>query len=109
MNSIKRATRIAPNDRREMILNAAIQLSLKIGYKSITRDKVAKIAKVSSALIAHYFPRMRHLRQAVIKAAISQNILQILAQGLILGDSDILKVPDVLKHKIAQHISHLRS
>jgi AcrR family transcriptional regulator len=100
-----RAKRIDPATRQIMILEAALTLSIKIGYENITRDAVAKRVKISSGLIAFYFPRMQDLRKAIINIAINQQILPILAQGLISGNSQVKKIHPQLKNRVLEYLS----
>ena len=96
------------NDRRvreKQILDAALSLSVKIGYSCITRDAVAEIAGVSSALIANYFPRMYHLKQAIMQTAIKQEVLEVIAQGLSIRDPMALKISNELKVKVLSLLS----
>lgn len=100
-----RAERTEPQLRREQILDAAITLSLKIGYRSITRDAVAGEAGISSSLIAHYFPVMEDLKTKVMEYAIEDERLAILAQGLAINDPLTLAIPDELKNRVIQFLS----
>ena len=102
-----RAIRTKPVVRKEHIINAAIQLSIKVGYKCITRDAVAEIARVSSPLVATYFPRMSNLKLAVIQRAIQDEIVEVLAQGLILNDKKTWEISDKLKKKVLAYITKI--
>jgi len=89
--------------RREEILNAAIELSVKIGYQKITRELVAGAANVSHALVTFHFNNMEELKAAIMKAAIDREILPILAQGLSLGDKSI---NTDLKKKVIEYLTN---
>ena len=97
--------RMEPNDRRNQILDAAIVLSINIGYKCITRDAVAEVAGISSSLIANYFPRMVDLKKAVMEAAIEERKLEIIAQGLSISDPLALEISEELKKKVLKYLS----
>lgn len=101
-----RAVRTNPKTRKKIILLAAIQLSKRIGYKSITRDAVAKEASVSSPLVGKYFPKMKDVEIAVIKSAIEQEIIEILAQGLAINDPQVLKISSKLKKKVIAYLTN---
>jgi AcrR family transcriptional regulator len=105
---MSRAVRTKPNTRRELILDAAIKLSIKVGYKSITRDAVADVAGISSALIAKYFPRMPQLKQAVMQTAISREIVEVIIQGLAINDVQALHIDYELKEKVMTYLSQLK-
>lgn len=99
----KRAPRTQPEIRKQAILNSAIMLSKRIGYKSITRDKVAKNIGVSSSLIAAYFPRMKLLKSTIIKTAIEREIVEIIAQVLTTNDSNF-RIPTKLRKKAIRYL-----
>lgn len=99
-----RATRTQPKIRKDKILKAAIKLSKKLGYKNITRDRVAEEADVSSALVGNYFGKMADLKNAVVRAAIKEEIVEIIAQGLTLKDPRVLKISKPLKGKIMEFL-----
>lgn len=100
-----RAKRIEPGLRRELILNAALELSKKIGYTKLTRDAVADDCKIASSLVARYFDTMAALKCAVMQAAISKQILEVIAQGLVIKDPKTLRLDDKLKNKAARFIT----
>jgi AcrR family transcriptional regulator len=102
-----RATRTNPDVRKELILDAAVQLSTRIGYNRITRDAVAELAHVSSSLLHAYFPRMESVRRAVMEVAIKREIVEIIAQGLALNDARARKINKTLRQKVMTYISTL--
>lgn len=64
----KRAARVAPELRRELLLQAAIACLSEQGLRGFTLQNVAQRAKVSLALIGHYFGGIEELLQAVFAA-----------------------------------------
>lgn len=94
-----------PIVRKEEILNAAIDLAVKIGYQSITRETVAKAACTSCALVTRYF-NMAELKEAVMTAAIEKQIIPIIAQGLGLGDIQAQNITGDLKQKVIAYLSN---
>ena len=104
---MSRAKRTAPQERRELILEAAIKLSIEIGYNKITRDKIAEYAQVTSSLIAVHFPRMQSIKAAVMEAAVERDIVEIIAQGLTLHDPRALKINDATRNRVMSYISNI--
>lgn len=102
-----RAKRTPPEVRKQHILKEAIKLSIKIGYNKITRDGIAEHTKVTSSLIARYYPTMDDVRRAVIEEAIKNEIVEILAQGLALKDPLTLKINKRLKRKVLSRLSDI--
>lgn len=90
-------SRLKPIDRKEMILAAALDEAQERGYQHITREGVAKRAVCSPGLVSTYFNTMTQLRRAVVRAAVSREVLPIIAQGLVAKDPQALKIPSGLK------------
>jgi len=103
-----RAARINPKHRQKLILDAAVKLSSMIGYENITRDAVAEIADVSSPLVGKYFGRMSELKNAVIREAIIQENVQIIAQGIISKNTYTKRINVKLRHKVIEYLSKLK-
>ena len=63
----RRRTRLAPEQRRNAILDQAAGLITEQGLSGLTMDGVAGRAQVSPALLYHYFPSRVDLLQAVLR------------------------------------------
>lgn len=120
---MKKRTRLDPVDRKQEILNAAMRLSSKIGYSSITRSAVAKEAGIADRLVSYYFNTVFQLKKSVIKSAILRaesysliaekdlqdasiqikDELSIIAQALAIKDPLAIKISETLKEKIIAH------
>ena len=74
----KRAKRMAPEERREQILDAAVALILANGHSSCTLEQVAEAAHVSKPLIYKYFPK----REDLMKAALEREFRVLRGRGL---------------------------
>lgn len=101
-----RGKRIDPDERREQILIAAIELSKRVGYHSITRDGVAQELGISHGLINNYFDTIEYLKKEVMRESILKEVLEIIAQGFGMGDEQALKINKELKDKVLQFLSN---
>ncbi|MCK5644889.1 MAG: TetR/AcrR family transcriptional regulator [Gammaproteobacteria bacterium] len=99
-------SRADPALRREQILNAAVVLARTQGYAQITRDAVAEQAGVSMGLISRYFGTMKQLKRDVMRAAVRQEIPEIIAQGLANADRHARKAPPELKERAVALIAN---
>lgn len=95
--------RLAPDDRRAAILQAAIRLSVRDGYLTLNRESAAAEAGVSPALISHYFLHTSLLRSAVMQAAVDQSLLSVIAEGI------ATRVPEALAAPVALRTAALAS
>jgi AcrR family transcriptional regulator len=92
-------------ERKVELLSIAIDLSKEIGYSHITRDGVAKRAGVSYGLVTHYFQSIENLKNLVMEQAISEEIVEIIAQGMVLKDPLTNKLNPQLKEKVLSYLS----
>jgi AcrR family transcriptional regulator len=90
-------SRLNPADRHALILAAALRISRLHGYQKVTRADIALAAECSEALVSSYLGTMVQVRRAVIRAAIKNRDLIVLAQALAAKDSHAQKAPDELK------------
>lgn len=96
-------TRMAPEDRKEQLLCAAIKIAEQVGYNKINRLMIVKAlgGEVTDGLVNRYFGQRHSLRMAVLYAGIERENLTILAQGLALGDTYARKAPAALRKAAA--------
>lgn len=81
-------------DTKEAILRAAVLMALKSphGYIGIRREQIAEMVGCSTGLVNKHFDTMDHLRNEVLKRAVRDGFLRIIAQAVVLGDKN-LKAP----------------
>lgn len=98
-------TRLKSNARRDQILTAAIELSERNGYTHVTRAEIAQRCECSPAVINVYFSTMAQLRRDVMRAAIRNRNLTIIAQGLVARDPHAKRADDDLKRAAVASIN----
>lgn len=95
-----------PDVRKDQILIAAVQLAKEIGYSKMTRDAIAIKAGVSMGLVTHYFETMIQLRRDVIRYARTNDIPEIIAQGIANQDKHARKASPELKAKAVELLAN---
>jgi AcrR family transcriptional regulator len=85
--------------RREQLLACAIHCAADGRLYKMTLDDVADRADVSRALIIHYFRSMQGLRDAVVRKAIRDTNLPLLAQAVVSRDPLIKEAPRRLRQQ----------
>lgn len=85
--------------RKDQLINSALDCFEKSDkpFMKVTRFDIAEVAGVSEPLITHHLGTMTDLRRDVIRHAIVQKRLKIIAQGLAIGDAHACKAPQELK------------
>ena len=96
MNDTKK-TRMEPKERAESIIKASIDMALKDGYRQLKRDAVAEAAGVSAGLVNHVFSDIYTLQNEVLIYAIENDIIAIVAQGLVNNDPIAKGAPEAVK------------
>lgn len=88
--------RIAASKQR--ILAAAIKVSTRPGgWAKLTRDQVATEADCAPALVSKHFGTMTEFRRSIMRAALKDEHLSVLAQGIAAGDKVAAKASDELR------------
>jgi AcrR family transcriptional regulator len=91
--------RKAPADRREEILNAALDLAGRIGYTKVSRDKIADKIGLTGQAVQYHIGTMAKLRRDLMRHAIRKENLVVIGQGLAARDSHAAKAPEALRRK----------
>src|SRR5690348_10594119 len=68
--------RLAPDDRRRLILDRAVELFAEHGYDELSMAAFARAAGISKPLLYHYF----RSKQALFRAALEQGVEEHLAR-----------------------------
>lgn len=94
--------RMTPKERKAAVLDAALITAEKVGFVQMRTCDIAAAAQCGHGTVTLYWGTMPQLRRAVMRAAIKQERLKIIATGLAIGDKDALKAaPELKKAAIA--------
>lgn len=89
--------RIEPEARSSQLLDVAVNLAAANGWQALTREGIAKAAGVSPGLVSARLGTMEALRRSVMRAAVRQRIVRVVAEGLVAGDKHAAKADPELK------------
>jgi hypothetical protein len=93
--------RLKPEDRYNHILDAAIRVAERSGYRTLTRQDVAEEAGVSPGLVSHYYLYVELLRMEVLAKGVERGVLPIVAEGLVAGELVARRAPEELRQRAA--------
>lgn len=82
-----------------VILKAAMFVAERDGFNKITRKQIALKAGVSLGVVSQAFGTMVKLKRTVMRRAIKDEILSIIAVGLGMRDKTAMKATDEIKRK----------
>lgn len=89
---------------KEHILQTAYKMAQRDGFASLTRDGVAAEAGVAMGSVNHHYGTMQSLRDAVMRQAVESEELDLIAQGIALGDPIAKSVDIDVKLKAVDHL-----
>lgn len=92
-------------DRNRIVMDAAIQLAKTEGYQFLTREAVAREAKVSTGTVSNAYGNVRELKRAVLREAVEKEIVEIIAQGMADRHPIVAGISLSLRQKAAEHIA----
>ena len=78
---------------KEHILEVAYTMAQHDGFGTLTRDGVAAEAGVAMGSVNHHWNKMSALREAVMQRAVEEENLELIGQGIALGDSVAKSAP----------------
>lgn len=78
---------------KDNILEVAYTMAQRDGFGSLTRDGVAAEAGVAMGTINHHWIKMSALREAVMQRAVEEENLELIAQGIALGNTIAKSAP----------------
>lgn len=89
--------RMNPEVRKEQLMEAAVKLAHQHGYNNLRRTDIAEMVGVAGSTINHYWGTVVQLKRAVMRMAVKNKDLVIIAQGLALNDKQAKKAPKSLR------------
>lgn len=95
--------RLDPKDRREQLLKVALQVAEKNPH--YTFQNVATAAGVTVPLVTRYLGNKVQMKRDVMRAAVRQGVVAIVAHGLLVGDPHAKKAPPELRVKINEYMA----
>ena len=94
-------THLSAPDRTSSLLAVALLLAAQDGWRDLTRDALARTAGVSPALVSERLGTMDALRRSLMRAAVKQRVVSIVAEGLLARHPQALKADAALRAECA--------
>lgn len=91
--------------QKDNILKAAVATAKTLGLHGFARVDVARAAQVAEATVSHHFGTMPELRKAVVRAAVSEEILSILADARAGREAIGVPMTEELRKRVAAYIA----
>ena len=97
-------SRLKPEVRKEIIITAALKLATEWHFLKVTRGMVAEDVGVAPATIQYHFKNMDQFRKELMRAAVKQECLPVIAQGLLMGNNHARKASPELKQRAVESV-----
>ena len=91
-------------ERRQNLLQAARQICERDGLQALSVTAVGKKSGISQSAVSQHFTTRQQMTRALMRAAIENEWLIVIAQGVSCRDPDALKAPDELKKAALSHL-----
>lgn len=85
--------------RKEEIVAVALELAQASHYTQVQRKQIADTMGVTPPALTYHFGTMCQLRRAMMRAAVKQENLIVLAQGLVANDPYAKDAPEALRRR----------
>lgn len=95
--------RLKPEARKDEIITAALALAERSHYTRVTREAIAAAISIKGPAIQYHFGTMGQLRRELMRAAVKQGNLIVIAQGLTSGDEQAKKADPVVRQEAIRH------
>lgn len=96
---------LASHVRKEQILDAALVEAQIHGYKGVTREAVALRCGLATGTVTKHLGTMVELKRSLMRAAVTREILPLIAQGLADRNPHALKASPELKARALQSLT----
>lgn len=88
---------LPPADRTRELLAVAVNVAAAHGWRTLTREGIAVAAGVSPGLVSARLGTMDALRRSVMRAAVRERVVAVVAEGLALRDKQACKADEGLR------------
>ena len=96
--------RLDPEKRTDELIEVALKLAAAEGWRKLTHAAVARAAGVSQGLVVARLGTMDQVRRAVMRAAVRQRIVSVVAEGLAVRDKHAAKADEELRALAAEWV-----
>ena len=89
-------------DREIDLLHQAVSVAAEHGWENLTREAIAQRAGVSPALVSARLGTMENLRRSVMRAAVRDSVVAVVAQGIARNDKQAMRAGSELRAAVVQ-------
>ena len=98
------AERMPVPDRTNDLLNVALDLAQRSGWRNLTHAAVAQAAGVSNGLVVARLGTKTEMLRDVMRRAVNRGVVPVVAEGLAVGDRHARRAGEALRAAAAEHV-----
>ena len=91
--------------RTQQLLDAALKAAQKHGIFKMRRQDIAGEIGVTPALVSFYLGTMTSVQRAVVRHAVHERNLPVIAEAITRKSPYVKNIPDELRQAVAAHIA----
>jgi len=96
---------VQPNQTRDNIIRAAVSLATQRGLAGISAGAVAEKTGIAKSTVFHHFSSMSKILDEVMRVAVRDSLVRIVADGLLRNHRVARAAPQDLKAKAAKTLT----
>ena len=96
--------RLDPKGRTNELLDVALQIAERTGWRNLTHASAAAAAGVSNGLVVARLGTKTELLRDVMRRAVNRGVVPVVAEGLAVGDKHAKRAGEALREAAAQHV-----
>ncbi len=71
---------------KSLLLDKAMQIANEVGYRGVTRDEIAKRAKVAQGSVNNHLGTIAQIRKMIVRRAVKEGNAAIIAEACVYGE-----------------------
>ena len=95
---------MTPKQRTHQLLAVALDIAVTTGWAGLTHAGVAAQAGTSKGLVVARLGTMTDMRRSVMRAAVAQRVVAVVAEGLAAGDRHARRADEALRAACGERV-----
>lgn len=105
MTEATRENRMPPKKRQTEMIQTALELAEKIGFGNLTRENIGHACGLVPSMVNARFGTMTEMRRTIIRAAIKNETLPVIAYLIATNHPAAKNIPSDLKFRALAHLT----
>lgn len=76
---------------KSILLDTAMEIANEVGYRAVTRDEIAKRAKVAQGTVNNHLGTISQIRKLIVRRAVKEGITKIIAEACVYTEPYVMR------------------